>query len=167
MLLVYTGDGKGKTTACVGQAVRALGQGLRVAFAQCMKRDEKAGEQQMLHKLLGELFYVGGLGFFRNEDERPKHREAALTTLAWAKARLPQLDMLILDESLYALKAQLIHEDELMQLITAAQEHEVHVVLSGRGAPPWLLEQAHLVTQMQEIKHPWKQGIPATKGIEF
>ncbi len=167
MLLIYTGDGKGKTSACVGQAVRALGQGLRVAFAQCMKQDKKAGEQHILHTLLGDFFYVGGLGFFRDKSQKEAHRQAALTTLSWAKDKISQVDMLILDESLYALKAELILQEELTQLITFAAEKNVHLVLSGRGAPDWLISTAQLVTQMQEIKHPWQQGLGATKGIEY
>ncbi len=167
MLLIYTGDGKGKTSACVGQAIRALGQELKVAFAQCMKQDKKAGEQQILHSLLGDLFYVGGLGFFRDKSQKEAHRQAALTTLAWAKEQLEHVDMLILDESLYALRAELITQVELTQLIELAAEKNAHLVLSGRGAPEWLIDMAHLVTQMHEIKHPWKQGIEASKGIEF
>ncbi len=167
MLLIYTGNGKGKTSACVGQALRAMGQNLRVAFAQCMKKDEKAGEQKMLRSLLGESFYVGGKGFFRREEERPIHREAALSTLAWAQARLPELDMLILDESLYALKANLLTQEELTAFVEKAASEHVHVVLSGRGAPSWLIDMAALVTHMEEVKHPWQQGIEATRGIEY
>ncbi len=167
MLLIYTGNGKGKTSACVGQAIRALGQGLRVAFAQCMKEDGKAGEQKMLRSLLGDLFYVGGKGFFRHEEERLLHREAAVSTLAWAQTRLPNLDMLILDECLYALKADLLTQKELLEFIEKTVLCNTHVVLSGRGAPDWLLEKADLVTEMLEVKHPWRGGVGATLGIEY
>ncbi len=167
MLLVYTGNGKGKTTACVGQAMRALGQGMRVGFAQCMKRDAEAGEQHILRSLLGEFFYAGGLGFFRQDALTSEHREAALHTLDWAKAHMPQLDLLVLDECLYALRAKLITQEELLQVVESAEEDATHLVLSGRDAPPWLVEKAHLVTEMQEVKHPWQQGIYASKGIEF
>ena len=107
MVIIYTGNGKGKTSACVGQAIRALGQDMQVAFVQFMKRDEKAGEQIMLRKLLGERYLVGGLGFFRKQEEKPAHREAALRALNWAKQQLPQTNMLIMDESIYALQAGL------------------------------------------------------------
>ena len=100
MILVYTGDGKGKTSACVGQAVRALGQNMAVAFGQFMKRDGQAGEQAMLANLLGERFLAGGLGFLRNDADRPAHRQAALRVLDWAGAQLDLVDMLVLDESL-------------------------------------------------------------------
>ena len=116
MILVYTGSGKGKTSACLGQAVRALGRGLRVAFAQFMKQDDRAGEQIFLRQCLGDNFRAGGAGFFRKEEERPAHRQAALETLAWAKERLPRADVLILDESLYALGHGLVTREELLDI---------------------------------------------------
>lgn len=167
MILVYTGNGKGKTSACVGQAVRALGQGLEVAFAQFLKRDGQAGEQALLRQLMGPRFHVGGKGFFRSENERPLHRKAARDTLAWVNAQLPQVHMLVLDESIYALGSGLLERAEVETLLDTAREAETHVVLSGRNAPDWLLERAHLVTEMCEIKHPWQQGCSAVRGIEF
>ena len=77
MILVYTGTGKGKTSACVGQALRALGQNMRVAFGQFMKKDVGAGEQVMLARLLGADFLAGGKGFLRREEDVPAHRRAA------------------------------------------------------------------------------------------
>ncbi len=167
LILIYTGNGKGKTSACVGQSIRAIGQGLQVAFLQFMKRNQEAGEQLMLEKLLGENFLAAGLGFFRNEDERKAHRQAALDGLAWAHERLVKMDMIILDESLYALHANLLEQQEIEHMLHMASECKTHLVLSGRNAPQWLMDRAHLVTEMQEIKHPWKQGIKASKGIEF
>ncbi len=167
LILVYTGNGKGKTSACLGQCLRALGQNLNVAFAQFMKRDEQAGEQVMLHKLLGANFFVGGIGFFRQESERALHREAALNTLSWLCTHIVSMDMLILDESLYALHAKLLEKSEIENLMQLACTHNTHLVFSGRNAPSWLIEQAHLVSEIQEIKHPWQQGIKASKGIEF
>lgn len=167
MILVYTGDGKGKTSACVGQTVRALGQNMVVAFGQFMKRDGQAGEQVMLAKLLGEHFFAGGLGFLRNDADRPAHREAALRVLEWAQAQLDQVDMLVLDESLYALGSGIVEQQELEQLIAAARATGRHLVLSGRNAPDWLVEAADLVTSMTEIKHPWRTGVKAAPGIEF
>ena len=81
VILVYTGNGKGKTSACVGQAVRALGQNMTVAFGQFMKRDGQAGEQRMLAQWLGPRFLAGGEGFLRREEDRPAHRAAALRVL--------------------------------------------------------------------------------------
>lgn len=167
MILVYTGNGKGKTSASVGQAVRAMGQGLRVAFAQFMKRPDQAGEQRMLADLLKERYYAGGRGFFRTEESRPDHREAALAVLDWAQKELETSDMLVLDESLYALGSGLLLEEELKALISAARRGNTHLVLSGRGLPDWLRDEADLVTEMREIKHPYADGHKAVRGVEF
>ncbi|SDF17897.1 cob(I)yrinic acid a,c-diamide adenosyltransferase [Desulfovibrio legallii] len=167
MILVYTGDGKGKTSACVGQAVRALGQNLRVAFGQFMKRDGQAGEQALLAQWLGPRFLAGGPGFLRREEDRPAHREAALRVLDWAKTQLKTVDLLVLDEALYALKAQVLTRQEVEELLALARANECHLVLSGRNAPDWLVQAADLVTSMTEIKHPWRTGVTATAGIEY
>ena len=167
MILIYTGNGKGKTSACVGQALRALGQDLRVGFGQFMKKDVHAGEQVMLQRLLGENYRAGGRGFFRKEEEREEHRAAALTLLEWARERLPRLDMLLLDESLYALRAGLLERAEVEALLRRARAADCHLVLSGRDAPQWLMDMADLVTEMGEIKHPAQSGVKAQRGIEF
>ena len=153
MIIVYTGNGKGKTSACIGQAMRAL--------PGC------AGEQTVLARLLGDDFLAGGKGFLRREEDRPAHREAALATLDWARQRLERLDMLVLDETLYALKAGILERSEVEGLMEAARRDRCHLVLSGRDAPDWLVEAADLVTEMGEIKHPWRAGIKAAPGIEF
>ena len=167
MILVYTGEGKGKTSACAGQALRALGQGMSVAFGQFMKRDCGAGEQQMLGRLLGARFRPGGLGFLRHEEERPAHHAAAAKLMDWARQQAEEVDMLILDEALYALGAGLLTREELAPLLARAGGQDRHLVLSGRGLPEWLAETADLVTEMQERKHPWRKGVPAARGIEF
>lgn len=167
MIIVYTGNGKGKTSACVGQTIRAMGQDISVAFAQFMKKDQQAGEQKMLAHLLGDKYLAGGRGFLRSAQERPAHREAAKATLDWALARLPHVGMLVLDECLYALSAEILTREEVEDLLEKAQSHTTHVVLSGRNMPDWLRERADLVTEMGEIKHPWQQGIAATVGIEY
>ena len=167
MILVYTGNGKGKTSACVGQAVRAVGAGLRVAFVQFMKKEGVAGEQLVLYQLLGEKYRAGGRGFLRTEEDRPLHREAALNTLHWVFEILPHVDMLVLDETLYALSAGILLPEEVRGLMDKARGCKVHLVLSGRGLPAWLEDEADLVTEMEERKHPWQQGHGAVRGIEF
>ncbi len=176
MIIIYTGNGKGKTSASVGQAIRAHGQGLRVAFCQFMKSDVHAGEQKVLAELLDDGFLIGGCGFFRKEEDRPIHRAKALETLAWAHAQLAKRDMIVLDETLYALRSSLLLREEIEGLIDAAQsvnpatkkgDTGVHLVFSGRDAPDWLIERAHTVSVIQEEKHAWKAGIKATRGIEF
>ena len=166
MILIYTGRGKGKTSASVGQAMRALGQGLSVGFAQFIKRPDQAGEQQILKSLLGANFRAGGLGFMRKPEDFQPQRQAALELLAWAKGLTVQ--MLILDEAIYALGLKLLLREEVLGLIsTRASDPALHLVLSGRDAPDWLIEAADLVTEMREIKHPWQKGVCAIKGIEF
>jgi cob(I)alamin adenosyltransferase len=168
MLLIYCGDGKGKTSASVGQSIRALGQGFRVAFGQFMKSREQAGEQKVLRELLGQdKFFAGGCGFFRQEEEKEKHRAAALKLLDWAFAQVPEVDMLVLDEALYALGYGLINEEELRRLLEDCKSQGKHLVLSGRGLPIWLEQEADLVTEMTLVKHPYDQGVQARKGIEF
>lgn len=176
MLIIYTGNGKGKTSACVGQALRALGRGFTVFFAQFMKSRDVAGEQLMLGRLLGDDFYCNGKGFYRGgAEEFTKHRAAAEETLAWALSRLAALQgsapapgrMLILDEAIYALNHDLLTEMELRTIIKLCRAQGVHLVLSGRGLPAWLAEEADLISEIQEIKHPLQAGIKAGEGIEF
>ncbi len=167
MLLIHTGNGKGKTTACIGIALRAMGHDMRVGFGQFMKRNGQAGEQRMLSSLLQDNFHAKGEGFFTNEKERERHTQAARLLLEWAQHRMADFDILILDEALYALGHALISQQELQTLINAAATHGTHLVLSGRGLPKWLREQAHTITEMSEIQHAYALGIPATKGIEY
>jgi cob(I)alamin adenosyltransferase len=167
MLLIYTGNGKGKTSACVGQAVRALGQRLSVAFGQFMKRDEQAGEQEMLKELLGEDFLASGAGFYR-QTHFEKHRAKAEKLLKWAGERLDHgVEMLILDEAIYALNHGLLLEDELRGLIKRCRDEDRHLVLSGRGAPAWMVELADIVSDVTEVKHIYANGGQARPGIEF
>lgn len=167
MLLIYTGPGKGKTSACVGQAVRALGQGMRVAFGQFMKKDAQAGEQTMLGSLLGECFLASGAGFYRQVDFAV-HRDKALALLAWARTRLDAgLDMLILDETLYALGNGLIEQTEVLDLVDCCAAMGCHLVLSGRGAPDWLVERADIVSEIMDVKHVYASGGKACRGIEY
>ncbi|GFM35336.1 cob(I)yrinic acid a,c-diamide adenosyltransferase [Desulfovibrio psychrotolerans] len=167
MILVYTGNGKGKTSASVGQTIRALGQGFVVAFGQFMKRADQAGEQKILSSLLKERFHAEGKGFLTRPDQFAEHREASLQLLLWATHQLEDVDMLVLDEALYALKTGLLHEEELRSLVDQARTQEAHLVLSGRDCPQWLTDAADTVTEMTEIKHHYAQGIPAQRGIEF
>jgi cob(I)alamin adenosyltransferase len=169
VIVVYTGDGKGKTSAALGQILRALGHGLRVACAQFMKRDGAAGEQRFLASNLGDDFLVGGLGFFRDNQDRVRHREAALSTLAWASSKVAadDVNVLVLDEVLYALSAGVLEQEELQALLDRARERNVHLILTGRGLPEWLGGQADLITEMLPVKHPFNQGQGALKGIDF
>ncbi len=167
MIIVYTGNGKGKTSASIGQCIRAYGNSIPVCFVQFMKSNVKAGEQQFLKELLKEKFYIGGKGFFRKEEERAKHRQAVLDTLAYLDTIKEECQMLILDEILYAYKADLVTREEIENLLTYCNENKKHIVLSGRNAPDWLIDQADIVSELTEIKHACQKGVPAQRGIEY
>lgn len=168
MILIYTGNGKGKTSACVGQAVRAIGQGKKVVFGQFFKLPEQAGEQRILQGVLKENFRAQGPGFyFEKTDDLDTHRKAASDLMNWAREKTPGTFMLILDEAIYALSAKILAEADLKELIAFCKEHGTHLVLSGRGAPEWLCEEADLVSDLAEVKHHMQSGHKAQAGIEF
>jgi cob(I)alamin adenosyltransferase len=158
LVICYTGDGKGKTTAALGLAVRAVGAGLRVRMLQFIKGEWKPAELKGL-ALLGERFSMEqlGLGF-------------AAARAAWAQARAEMAsgaqDVLILDEINNALRFGLIEAGPVVQALRA-RPPELTVVLTGRGAPPEILDAADLVTEMTSRKHPYQQGQPALYGIDF
>ncbi len=169
VMLIYTGEGKGKTSAAVGQAIRALGSGLRVGFGQFLKRDDQSGEQKVLKNLLPrDLFLASGEGFYRDGRDHERHRHAAQALTEWAQQKLQgQVDLLVLDEALYSLNKDLLTAGELKALIRQARENEVHLVLTGRDVPEWLKEEADLISDIRVVKHPFEKNIPARKGIEF
>lgn len=163
MILIYAGSGKGKTSACVGQAARAAGSGLQVAFGQFIKRDGVAGEQKILAAIPGVSFKACGLGFIRG-DLTP-HREKAAELLDWALRR--KADLLILDEALNALERGLITREALEPFMEARASRARHLVLSGRGAPAWLAALADTYTDMREVRHQHKRGVEALPGLEY
>ncbi len=176
MIIVNTGEGKGKTTAALGLVMRNLGQDGRVAVGQYLKRDDAAGEQAFLKQTLGEAFLPGGLGFYRNEKDFPRHREAAQRVTAWALDKLGAAQpptLLVLDEALYALGSGLLMREELEKVLALAgvvagkEAPPPHVVLTGRGLPQWLEDRADLVTEMVNRKHPASLGLPAQHGVEM
>lgn len=168
MIIIYTGNGKGKTSAATGQAIRALGQGKKVAFAQFFKRPDQAGEQKIMADLLQDNWLAAGPGFYLNNPAQlPTQRRVAKEVLAWLTAKAPQCFMLIADEALYALNSEIISQTDLQNLIDCCHEHGTHLVLSGRNLPVWLKEQADLVSQIEEVKHPLRQGQQALPGIEY
>lgn len=172
LILVHTGDGKGKTTAGLGLALRAWGSGLRVLILQFIKGGWKYGELEAIERL-GRLdgriaIQPLGLGLMRQNEDREKHIRAAREALKMAEAALTSggYDLVILDEINYAVKFGLITIEEVMELLDRKPE-ELHVLLTGRDAPAELIERADLVTEMKLIKHPYQQGVKAQPGIEF
>ena len=173
LVIVYTGDGKGKTTAAVGLTVRAAGNRLRVFFLQFIKGRWKSGEREVLRALPGVDLEVTGLGFTieRLRDPRiPLADHAAAAAHGWRAAQQVvtegQYDVVVLDELLGAISADLVPLDEVLALVRS-KPAALHLVLTGRGAPPELVEAADLVSEIRPIKHPYEQGIKAQRGIEF
>lgn len=168
LIMIYTGNGKGKTSAAVGQAVRAKGSGLNVAFGQFLKRDEQAGEQKILKSLLGNDFFASGQGFYRNKSQYQKHRNAVKEMIDWAENKISRdYDLLVLDEAIYALGMDLLKKDELNKIMNRAMASGTSLVLTGRNAPAWLTERADMVSELLEVKHHFQKNISARKGIEF
>src|SRR5438270_476515 len=173
LTIVYTGDGKGKTTAAVGLTVRAAGNKMRVLFVQFIKGSWKSGEREILRGLPNVEVAVTGRGFTIEELRDPRipmqaHHDAAATGWALARQAIEQglYDVVVLDEILGAVNANLVPIREVLETIRS-RPPSLHLVLTGRGAPPELIALADLVSEVQPIKHPYEQGIPAQRGIEF
>jgi cob(I)alamin adenosyltransferase len=172
LLIVYTGHGKGKTTAALGMCVRALGYRWRVCIVQFVKGSWKYGELRGVRRLAPEVeLHTVGEGFVGIVDdtkERSVHIAAAKDGVAFAREKIASREypLVILDELNVALKLELIDRGDVESLLEARSE-EQHVVITGRDAPDWLVERADLVTEMKEIKHPYQQGILAQKGIDW
>lgn len=171
LILVNTGNGKGKTTAALGLGLRAWGQGFKVLVVQFIKGNWKYGELKTV-EALGPNFVIRqmGEGFVRNatSDDKEAHRLAAEKALQDARQEIlsKQWDMIILDEINYAIKFDILSLEAVLELLEAKPE-ALHLVLTGRDARPEIIDKADLVTEMKEIKHPYKKGIKAQKGIEF
>jgi cob(I)alamin adenosyltransferase len=168
LLVVYTGDGKGKTTAALGVAFRALGRNLPVAVVQFIKGKWKTGERTFAEKLPQLSFDVMGLGFTWESDDLSRDREAARN--AWQRARERILDgqhaIVILDELTYVLNYGFVSVEEVLTTVRSRPPH-VHVLVTGRSAPAPLVEAADLVTEMKSVKHPFERGVRAQPGLDF
>jgi cob(I)alamin adenosyltransferase len=170
---VYTGNGKGKTTAAIGLVVRAAGNRMRVFFLQFIKGQWKSGEREILRALPGVDLEVTGRGFTIEglRDPRiPMDDHAAAAAHGWQRAKeivqFGDYDLVVLDEILGAVHADLVPLQELLELVRTKPSH-LHLVLTGRDAPPELIEEADLVSEVLPIKHPFERGIKAQRGVEF
>ncbi len=166
-LQVYTGDGKGKTTAAIGLAIRAAGAGMRVLLAQFVK-GMKYSEISLLERL-DDLITVKQYGrecFIYRKAEK-EDVEAARSGLHEVEAALVNgmYDLVILDEASIAVHYDLFNARELLRVISKRKK-ECEVVVTGRKAPPELIEAADLVTEMKEVKHYYRRKVKARKGIE-
>ncbi|WP_003540787.1 cob(I)yrinic acid a,c-diamide adenosyltransferase [Desulfotomaculum nigrificans] len=170
LVLVFTGNGKGKTTAALGLALRAWGHDMKVLVLQFIK-SQQCGEHLAAQRMQPGLeIRPLGLGFinFNDPADVARQREAARAALSSVAAAMSagKYQVLILDEVLYALKYGLLELADVLKLIKQ-KPADLHLVLTGRDVPQEIVQLADLVTEMKEIKHPFKEGIPAQKGIEF
>jgi cob(I)alamin adenosyltransferase len=168
-ILLFTGDGKGKTTAALGMALRAAGHGMKVLVIQFVKSDPRTGEQVAASALPGIKIIQTGRGFLppKESPEFQEHREAALAGLAQAGRALESgaWDVLVLDEVCLAAGKNLLTETEVLRVLDAARPGAI-IVMTGRYAPPGLVEAADTVTEMRCVKHAYAAGIKAWKGVE-
>ncbi len=169
-ILIFTGDGKGKTTAALGMALRASGHGMRTLMLQFMKADETVGELIALKNLPGVEIIQMGRGFVpaAADPAFPEHRQAAFRALEKAAEALrsKRYDLIMLDEICTAMDKGLITEDQIMKLIEESGEVSC-LVLTGRGATDRLIARADTVTEMRSLKHGLREGISAQKGVEY
>jgi cob(I)alamin adenosyltransferase len=168
MIQVYTGDGKGKTTAALGLAIRAMGHGKRVIVVQFMKGWEGYGELVTAKKIGLPIERFGRRELI--DPDRPEEIDFKLARDCYDRAIEiidgKKCDLLIIDEINVALKYGLLELEDVMDLIDRVPS-EMEVVLTGRYAHPEVVERADLVTEMVEIKHPFKKGVKAREGVEF
>ncbi len=174
LLIVHTGTGKGKSTAAFGLAVRAIGNGLRVGVVQFVKGKWQTGERAVLEKFPDQVtIRTMGEGFTWETQDRARDIRAAQA--AWSAAKdmveasrgsSPQYDMIILDELNIVLRYDYLPLNEVVSYL-ADRPADLHVVVTGRNAKETLIEAADLVTEMTMVKHPFRGGVKAQKGIEF
>ncbi|MGC1120073.1 MAG: cob(I)yrinic acid a,c-diamide adenosyltransferase [Candidatus Methanofastidiosia archaeon] len=166
---VYTGNGKGKTTAALGLAIRAAGHGLKVCMIQFMKGRINYGELETAKLIPNfEIKQVGRPDFVSRENPDPEDIRLAQEGFEYAKTVISsgQYDMVILDEINVAMDFRLIPRHHVIALIKEKPE-TVELVLTGRECPPDIVEIADYVTEVLEIKHPYSKGVKARKGIEW
>ncbi|HKP61956.1 MAG TPA: cob(I)yrinic acid a,c-diamide adenosyltransferase [Polyangiales bacterium] len=169
LIVVFTGSGKGKSTAAFGMLLRALQHGMNAAVVQYVKGAIPTAETDAFARFGEQLeWHRMGEGFHWITQDAELDRKAAERAFERTQALMarPDLGMLILDEILVALRLHQLEEQRVLDALATKRE-DLHVVLTGRGATEAMIERADLVTEMKLIKHPYKAGIRAQKGIEF
>jgi cob(I)alamin adenosyltransferase len=175
LLIVHTGKGKGKSTAAFGLVFRALGNGMRVGVVQFVKGKWETGERHALEKF-GDQVTITAMGEGFTWDTQDRARDIAAAKAAWEKAKEMieacrgedrPYDMILLDEINIVLRYDYLPLDEVVEFLSKRPEM-LHVIVTGRNAKPELIEAADLVTEMTQVKHPFReQNVKAQKGIEF
>ena len=169
LIIVYTGKGKGKSTAAFGLAIRAVGHGMRVGIVQFVKGVWETGERSVLARF-PELVTLKAMGEGFTWDTQDRARDIAAARRAWETAKEmiadPSYNMIILDELNIVLRYDYLPLGEVLEALKN-KPRKKHVVVTGRNAKPALVEIADLVTEMTLIKHPFRAGVKAQPGIEF
>jgi cob(I)alamin adenosyltransferase len=171
LIIVNTGPGKGKTTAAMGTALRAVGQGMRVLMLQFLKGSWHYGELDAV-QAFGDKFIIKqmGRGFVKVGAEKPDPEDVSMVETAWAEAEQAissgAWDLVILDEINYAISYGMLNPVKVAESLKAKPEM-VHVILTGRNAHPSIVELADTVTEMRQVKHAYEQGVLAQRGIEY
>jgi cob(I)alamin adenosyltransferase len=169
LLIVHTGIGKGKSTAAFGMVLRCIGHGMRVGIVQFVKGAWGAGERDVLTKF-PDLVTCRAMGEGFTWDTQDRERDIAAARAAWevAKGMMadPSYNLVLLDELNIVLRYDYLPLDEVLTALRA-KPHDLHVVVTGRNAKPELIQLADLVTEMTMVKHPFRSGVKAQKGIEF
>ena len=168
VIVVNTGNGKGKSSAAFGMVARALGHGMRVGVVQFIKGSFSTGEETFFRRFPEVSYHVMGEGFTWETQDR--ERDIATAGKAWQQAVTfladPAVELVVLDEINIALKHQYLDAQAVLAALRARPPMQ-HVVLTGRGALPEIIEIADTVTEMQDIKHAYRGGIQAQKGVEL
>ena len=169
LLIVHTGKGKGKSTAAFGLAARAIGNGMKVGVVQFVKGKWATGERAVLERF-PDLVTVQVMGEGFTWDTQDRQRDIAAAKKAWESAQAfladPSYRLVVLDELNIVLRYDYLDLDDVLAGL-AARNPDQHVVVTGRNAKPALIEMADLVTEMTEVKHPFRAGVKAQVGIEF
>ena len=172
LLIVYTGPGKGKTTCALGTAFRAVGQGLRVLMVQFIKGSWHYGELDAANMLGDDRFEIRpmGRGFVKVGGAETDPEDIRMAEDCWEAGRAAiysgTYDLVILDEINYTVSYKMLDAIKVVEALKNRPE-QVHVICTGRNAHPLLVEQADMVTEMKEVKHPYTKGILAQRGIDY
>ena len=171
LIVVHTGKGKGKSTAAFGMIFRCIAHGMPCAVVQFIKGTWVTGEAEMIRTRFTEecRFFISGEGFTWETQDRERDIAAAQRGWEIAKAQIldPEIRFVLLDEINIALRYDYLDIDEVVEFLLTQKPEMTHVCLTGRNAKPELIEAADLVTEMTLVKHPFRDGIKAQKGVEF
>jgi cob(I)alamin adenosyltransferase len=170
LIVVHTGKGKGKSTAAFGMIFRALGHGMPVAIVQFVKGKWQTGERVALEKF-GDLVSINTMGEGFTWETQDRRRDVAAARAAWERAKAiiaaGEHKLVLLDELNIVLRYDYLPLDEVVNFLSNAKPDDVHVIVTGRNAADELIGIADLVTEMEMVKHPFRSGVKAQKGIEF